>query len=186
MLIKAHSITVEDGAQDSGKNGGNLPDCQLSLDVERLVQLIEAGIGNAIRAVATEGAWPKARSSAADLIELLRQLTQERRVRARFIPPQLLGEPGWDMLLELFLAVLEDRIVSTKSISIASGVPPTTALRWITVLELEGLVARHPCETDKRVTYVTITPEAFAMLSRYFADRWPHIPQPQGRFGTMG
>lgn len=82
-----------------------------------------------------------------------------RRERTKFLPPDLVGEPAWDMLLELFCQFFDGAAVSTKSLTIASGVPQTTALRFIERLEADGLLARRQSSTDRRVTLVKLTKE---------------------------
>ena len=67
-------------------------------------------------------------------------VSESRRARANTLPPHLLGEPGWDMLLDLFIAERRGRASVVKSVCLASGVPYTTAWRWLRVLEREGLV----------------------------------------------
>lgn len=90
-----------------------------------------------------------------------------RRARARFLPIDLFGEPAWDLLLDLFIAGEEGKGVSITSACIASGVPSTTALRWIGVLEERGLIARVPDPEDGRRIYVSLTE-----LSRNAMLRW--------------
>jgi DNA-binding MarR family transcriptional regulator len=69
----------------------------------------------------------------------------------------VLGEPAWDMLLDLFQQWAEGVKISVSNLCIAAGVPQTTALRYITMLEDLGLVIREPSTEDKRVTFVSLT-----------------------------
>lgn len=65
---------------------------------------------------------------------LIRKILKRRVVRGKFFDSfseDLFRDPAWDMLLDLTLAHTECRRVSVTSLCIASGVPPTTALRWI-------------------------------------------------------
>jgi hypothetical protein len=80
-----------------------------------------------------------------------------RRARARFLPPDLFGEPAWDLLLDLFIAGEECKPISITSACIASGVASTTALRWIGVLEERGLILRAPDPGDGRRIYLALT-----------------------------
>ncbi len=59
------------------------------------------------------------------------RIIRQRQLRARFFDGELFADPAWDMLLDLTAARVEARRVSVTSLCIASGVPPTTALRWI-------------------------------------------------------
>ena len=60
------------------------------------------------------------------------------------------------MLLELFAKAVEGRQVSTTSLCLAAEAPVTTGLRWITMLEEEGLVCRESAITDARLTNVVV------------------------------
>ncbi len=79
------------------------------------------------------------------------------RRRERYLPPELLGEPCWQMLLELFIQFAGGAKVSTKSLCLISGCPDTTALRLADRLEELDLIKRSPSQADKRVTLVELT-----------------------------
>ncbi len=90
-----------------------------------------------------------------------------RRARRRFFPAELFGEPAWDLLLDLFQARLEGKSISVTSACIGADVPLSTALRWIGVLETEGLVERSRNLTDHRSTWVSLTDRAVAAMTEY-------------------
>jgi hypothetical protein len=93
-----------------------------------------------------------------------------RRKRTNHFPPELFGEPAWDMLLDLFIAKIRNRNISVTSACIASDVPNTTALRWLNLLEEMNLVRREQHETDSRVTWVRLTDGGFNVFIDYFED----------------
>jgi DNA-binding MarR family transcriptional regulator len=74
------------------------------------------------------------------------------------------------MLLDLTAARAEHTRVSVTSLCIASGVPPTTALRWIGQMTEAGLLQRIEDETDRRRAFITLTDKAADAMARYFAD----------------
>ena len=78
------------------------------------------------------------------------ELYRMRRARDRVMPSGLMGEPAWDILLALYSEEPGDLTVS--SLCYGSGVPETTALRWIGVLDREGLVERSKHQRDARIT----------------------------------
>lgn len=99
----------------------------------------------------------------------LKEEYRRRRLRERFIRAEiLLGEPAWDLLLDLAIQRCERHVVSVTSASLASRVPTTTALRWIAILEQEGLVFRTSDIEDKRRSLVAITDAGFQALRDYF------------------
>jgi DNA-binding MarR family transcriptional regulator len=55
----------------------------------------------------------------------------------------------------------------------AASVPPTTALRWINVLERKGLLLRIPDPLDGRRFWVALTETAQEKMKRYFETICP-------------
>jgi hypothetical protein len=101
---------------------------------------------------------------------LVRQIIRQRQLRARFFEGDLFADPAWDMLLDLTAARAEHTRVSVTSLCIASGVPPTTALRWIGQMIEAGLLTRVEDETDRRRAFITLTDKAADAMARYFAE----------------
>ena len=101
---------------------------------------------------------------------LIRRIIRQRQLRARFFDGDLFADPAWDMLLDLTAARAEHTRVSVTSLCIASGVPPTTALRWIGQLIDSGLMQRVEDETDRRRAFIVLTERAADAMARYFAE----------------
>ena len=101
---------------------------------------------------------------------LVRKIIRQRQLRARFFEGDLFADPAWDMLLDLTAARAEHVRVSVTSLCIASGVPPTTALRWIGQMTDAGLLQRVDDETDRRRAFITLTDKAADAMARYFAE----------------
>lgn len=101
---------------------------------------------------------------------LVRRIIRQRQLRARFFDGELFADPAWDMLLDLTAARAEHERVSVTSLCIASGVPPTTALRWIGQLTDAGLVERIEDETDRRRAFIALTDKAADGMARFFAE----------------
>lgn len=101
---------------------------------------------------------------------LVRRIIRQRQLRARFFDGELFADPAWDMLLDLTAARAEHQRVSVTSLCIASGVPPTTALRWIGQMIEAGLFQRSEDETDRRRAFITLSDRAADAMARYFAE----------------
>jgi hypothetical protein len=101
---------------------------------------------------------------------LIRRIIRQRQLRARFFDGELFADPAWDMLLDLAASRAEHKRVSVTSLCIASGVPPTTALRWIALMTEGGLLERVEDETDRRRAFITLTDRASDAMARYFAE----------------
>lgn len=106
------------------------------------------------------------------LAQFAKEELDERLKRNEFFDPDLFGEPAWDLLLDLFVSRVHGKKISITSACIGSGVPPTTALRWIEVLGSRGLLSRSSDEFDQRRKFVSLTDDAFWSLARYLRRRF--------------
>lgn len=97
-------------------------------------------------------------------------LYQERRRRARHFPQHLFAEPAWDILLDLFVNGVRNRAISITSACIAGGIPATTGLRWLGLLEKEGLLVRENNGGDARVTWVRLSDNGMNAMRGYLAE----------------
>ncbi len=98
----------------------------------------------------------------------VKSIIRARQLRFRYFSSDLFADPAWDMLLDLTLARAERRRVSVTSLCIASGVPTTTALRWIKLLEQSSLVERVEGETDRRRAFMVLSDRGVEAISRFF------------------
>jgi hypothetical protein len=122
--------------------------------------------GNAVREPGSEYCGPVAVTAETSAAEI-RAVIRSRRLRAQFFAPDLLADPAWDMLLDLFAAALEQRQVSVSSLCIAAAVPPTTALRWISTLHEAGLFARQADPSDRRRAYIGLSAKGLEGMRGY-------------------
>lgn len=103
-----------------------------------------------------------------------RAIYKARRFRnSLFSSPDLFGEPAWDILLDLFASEAEGKTVSVSSACIAADVPASTGLRWISVLEENGLLVREKDRFDQRQSLLKLTPAANAAMTAYCRPSGP-------------
>lgn len=76
--------------------------------------------------------------------------------------------PVWDILLDLYAHDLSGRKVCVTSVCFASRVPPTTALRYLQILEEANLIERRNDRSDRRRSYLTLTSKTRDLMRRYF------------------
>ena len=100
---------------------------------------------------------------------LIHRIIHQRRLRGKFLLPDLFADPAWDILLDLTAARVEHRRVSVTSLCIAAGVPPTTALRWIGQMIDLGLLVREQDDQDRRRAFIDLSEDGAAAMARYFA-----------------
>lgn len=81
---------------------------------------------------------------------------------------EIFGEPAWDILLDLYVAFVEDKRVSVSSACIGSAAPSTTGLRWLRVLAEEGLIVREHDPDDQRRVMVRLSEAGIKAMDAYF------------------
>lgn len=82
---------------------------------------------------------------------------RSRDERDRIFGADLFFDPAWNILLDLYISERKGTMVSVSSMCIASKVPSTTALRWLTMIEKRGLIARRPDDYDRRRSFLYLT-----------------------------
>lgn len=117
---------------------------------------------------------PRSSASADDaaLANKARALYALRRRRNRTFADMdgLFAEPAWDILLDLFVRQQDGRGTPVTSLCQASAAPPTTALRWIAVLERRGLIAKSPDPVDRRQSNVRLSALGIARMRACLAE----------------
>lgn len=93
------------------------------------------------------------------------RLLKVRSMRAEVLGAAIFQDLAWDMLLDLYVREAEERRVSVTSLTIASGGPPTTALRHLHKLLAHGLVTRQDDAEDGRRSWVSLTPASRAAMT---------------------
>jgi DNA-binding MarR family transcriptional regulator len=105
-----------------------------------------------------------------DLVVAIRQSLQARAQRGRFFNARLFSDPAWDMLLELYAASLAQRKLSVSRLAERTRVPLTTALRWISALEKEGVVERQADQLDARRVFILLSEQGASAMAAYFDE----------------
>jgi DNA-binding MarR family transcriptional regulator len=125
-------------------------------------------------------------------VELAQAYLKRRRARDKLFPTELLGaEPGWEILVDLFVWEGRNHQVSVSSACIASQGPPTTGLRYIDYLANAGLLYRQQDPFDKRRRYLRLKDQTAQRIedwliesfdepmtaARLSAEEYPIAPQ---------
>jgi DNA-binding MarR family transcriptional regulator len=106
---------------------------------------------------AQTAAEPTERSDASDRLNIAIAWIRARKMRDSVLGGDLFFDPAWSILLELYLHHRQRTAVSITALCIAAGVPSSTGLRWVTLLERRNLVARDPDPFDRRKIYARLT-----------------------------
>lgn len=113
---------------------------------------------------------PHSASDRATLCALARTSLRARRLRNRYLPRLLFGEPAWEMLLALYLSSFGEARQTISRLSRSSGAPPTTAQRWINYIIRAGFASRSVNPTDKRVTFIDLTDKGREAIEAYLSE----------------
>lgn len=108
--------------------------------------------------------------TADECVKTARSMMYERAQRARFFDGSLLSEPGWDILLELFIAHADQKRLNISAVGAACGIPSTTTLRWLNLLMQLGFAERSDDPLDARRAFVNITAEGTITMMNYIRD----------------
>lgn len=102
-----------------------------------------------------------------DRERLARIILKGRQQRLASFPAVPFGEPAWDMILQLYIADCVGQSVDVSSLCGSTGVPKTTALRYLDKLEELDLVERRADDVDGRRIFVELRQGL-----RSQAERW--------------
>jgi DNA-binding MarR family transcriptional regulator len=102
------------------------------------------------------------------LAELAWRMYDARKDRRHYFSEDLFSDPAWDMLLLLYCSESKAEAISVSALCTSTGLPQTSALRWISVLEGRRLVYREPHPTDGRSSVVRLTEESRLSMNQYF------------------
>lgn len=104
------------------------------------------------------------------LYALARAFTASRRRLTTHLDPSLFANPGLDILLFLFAEGVDGRTVTTNACCAAAGVPRTTALRWVKLLQDRGLIDGSDDVSDRRVTMLALSDRAREIIRAWLTD----------------
>jgi DNA-binding MarR family transcriptional regulator len=90
-------------------------------------------------------------------------------IRQNILGKQLGTDPAWDMLLSLYVDYRSHRKTSVTGACAAAGTPPSTALRWLKLLEAEDWIVREDDQLDRRRSFVRLVPTKIAFVERALA-----------------
>ena len=63
-----------------------------------------------------------------------------RRIRSEILPRELFAEPGWDLLLELFVADANGHRLTARVVSERDNILPSVLSRWLIHLTQIGFI----------------------------------------------
>jgi DNA-binding MarR family transcriptional regulator len=93
-----------------------------------------------------------------------------QRLRSNHLNGVLFADPAWDILLELYIARHEQRVVTVSNAALATTVPASTALRWLGSLVEDGWLERQNDRVDHRRINVSMPDATFDRMNDLLDD----------------
>ena len=104
-------------------------------------------------------------------LENARAAMRRRLLRLQlFGSPELFGDPGWEMLIDLFVHQCDGKELSISALCVTSSIPFSSALRLANKLCEAGILRRVPDPVDGRRTFIRLQPEVAHRLRAYFSE----------------
>ncbi len=112
-----------------------------------------------------------------ETVRLARRIYALRRQREETFGASLFSEPGWDILLHLYVAAGEGRPVSVSCACGGAAAPATTALRKLRQLEEERWIVRAGDPADARRSYVRLSARAVEKMRELLRGACPSLDE---------
>ncbi len=111
------------------------------------------------------------------LVQYAKMVLAARRARESILPPELLGEPSFDLLINSYVAWSEKKDVPLADACAASGAPPSIALRWIALLVNRGLLERADAQAGGGFRSIRLKEEGVQLVTRCLQAQQRSHPQ---------
>lgn len=94
-----------------------------------------------------------------DLIDRAMKYLQWGRYKSQLLDTGngLFADSCWNMCLDIYICDLKGERVAVSAIAHSSGIPMTTAMRYINVMVEQGLIEKTPNPADNRMVFVSAT-----------------------------
>lgn len=125
---------------------------------------------------------PATNTDAATLLGFARQARQLRATMSDFLPRDLLVDPAWDMMLDLFIAAGTGERLYVKDIILLSGGSAGSVMRRIDRLQEAGLLTRHLSPDDHRRVRIFLTEGGHTAMATMLEHLFDHR-EPDGSNG---
>ena len=132
--------------------------------LNHIVQRLREAAEDLGKLATTTAATPCEPEIAQPLASLAAAEVRRRQSRKRFLPADLFREPGWDMLLAIYIADRAGSPMNVKALVSMVDAPATTSQRWIEHLDRLGLISRATDPLDRRRIEVSLTEAGQAAL----------------------
>lgn len=122
--------------------------------------------------VKSETAETPQQYSNTQLIARAEQLLAWSRFKAKTLSlgSGLFADSCWNMCLDIYICDLKEEQITVSSIAHSSGIPMTTAMRYINVMAEELLLEKTPNPSDHRMIFVSTSAACKEKISAILAN----------------
>lgn len=98
-----------------------------------------------------------------------RRLLEISRQANAVLEGSLLSNPGWDILLDLFIQRSEGKRISIISVCVAANAPTSTVLRYLQAMMDSGTIVKTSSPDDSQGLLVDLSDTAYAKMSAFLS-----------------
>ena len=97
-------------------------------------------------------------------------ILRQRRRRHEYFKASLFDEPGWNLLLQLYVRDSAGGSTTAEELLTSAATMASMAARWLAHLEEEGLVVRVAHPSDPATEFIELTNESRQAMEAYLTD----------------
>jgi DNA-binding MarR family transcriptional regulator len=100
-------------------------------------------------------------------VQVAQRILSVRKLREVEFSSTVLGEPGFDMLLTIYMMEASGSAACVDVLLPAAGAPPSVAARWLKMLHSEGLITSERGQTSELNAPIELTSYGRDKLNRF-------------------
>ena len=135
---------------------------ELRLTIEQAIakfDILDKRISGETEQPETDQIFFRGKVDQVDLIARAEKYLDWGRLKSRILDAGngLFANSCWNMCLDIYICDLKDQRVTVSAIAHSSGIPMTTAMRYINVMVEQGLLTKTPNAADNRMIFVSVS-----------------------------
>ena len=129
-------------------------------------EILDKRIADSNRGISNNPIMFKDSLSHIDMIERAEKYLHWGRTKSQTLDSGngLFADSCWNMCLDIFICGLKEERVTVSAIAHSSGIPMTTAMRYINVMVEQGLIEKTPNPADNRMVFVSVSPDCLTKI----------------------
>lgn len=107
-----------------------------------------------------------------DLVDRANEYLRWGRLKSKTLDAGngLFADSCWNMCLDIYICGLKDERVTVSAIAHSSGIPMTTAMRYINVMVEQGLIEKTPNPADNRMIFVSASLDCMNKIEKLLSS----------------